>query len=286
MIKLQIIWRVLRMNQWIKNFLIFAAPIGAALPFLTENLLISTQGFLAMCLVASSIYIINDFKDQAMDTEHPLKKFRPIASGEFSTKLALPLSLILLISSLLISLNISQNSAITLGAYFLINFLYSMKLKQIAILELGIVSSGYALRILFGAQIFDLIPSRWLMISAFSAAFGVVVAKRKSELISTNRSKIIGRNVLNEYTSSGLQSAATLAFSTSFTTYSLWLFEKEVQNQLILLSSEILGLVLFVTLVIKMDRGELETPENLKQHRALVATFCVFAVLNFVLLYF
>jgi hypothetical protein len=124
------------------------------------------------------------------------------------------------------------------------------------------------------------------MISSFSAAFGIVVAKRKSELISPNRSKIIGRSVLTEYTSSGLQSAATLAFSASFTTYSLWLFEKEVQNQLIILSSEILGLVIFVTLVMETDRGGLETPENLKQHRALVATFSIFAVLNFILLYF
>ena len=273
------------MNQWIKNILIFAAPIGASLPFLIDTIFTSLQGFIAMCFVASSIYLINDFQDRVVDSQHPVKKFRPIASGEFQSGIAIALSLILLVIGLLISFNISRNSSVTLVVYFVINLLYSLKLKQIAILELGIVSSGYAIRILFGAQIFELIPSRWLMICAFSAAFGVVVAKRKSELISENRSKIIGRNVLKEYTSSGLHSAATLAFSTSFTTYSLWLFEKEAQNQLILLSTEILGLVVFVTLIMKTDRGELETPENLKQHRALVATFCVFALLNFVLFY-
>ena len=283
--KILALFRLLRVKQWIKNLLVFAAPIGAGVEPTWSTLKISCLGFIGFSLMASAVYIINDYRDRKMDRNHPKKKNRPIASGEISEKVALAVLIILLISSFVLIEDFGPEAILTVLCYLLINIAYSFKLKTFPVLELGIVASGYSLRILFGAQMFSLVASSWLMVSTFSAAFGVVAAKRLAELEDSKRSSAEKRQVLSEYSSLALQSTSTLAFGTAFTTYSLWLFEHAVDLQILPLACEMLALVLAAFLLIETSRGRLETPEDLVHSRRFVSIFSVFVFLNLVLLY-
>ena len=283
--KILALFRLLRVKQWIKNLLVFVAPIGAGVEPTWSTLKISCLGFIGFSLMASAVYIINDYRDRKMDRNHPKKKNRPIASGEISEKLALAVLIILLICSFVLIEDFGPEAILTVLCYLLINIAYSFKLKTFPVLELGIVASGYSLRILFGAQMFSLVASSWLMVSTFSAAFGVVAAKRLAELEDSKRSSAEKRQVLSEYSSLALQSTSTLAFGTAFTTYSLWLFEHAVDLQILPLACEMLALVLAAFLLIETSRGRLETPEDLVHSRRFVSIFSVFVFLNLVLLY-
>jgi len=280
-----VLFRLLRVKQWIKNLLIFAAPLGAGLEPSWTTLGVGCLGFLGLSLTASSIYIINDYRDRVMDRSHPKKKYRPIASGEISENLALIIFILLLIVSIFLIKSFRFEAILTVFSYFVINIAYTFKLKTFPVLELGIVASGYSLRILFGAQIFSLVASSWLMVSTFSAAFGVVAAKRLAELEDSRRSSAEKRQVLSEYSSLALQSTTTLAFGTAFTTYSLWLFENPVELQILPLACEMLALVLAAFLLIESNRGRLETPENIVHSRKFMPIFSVFVILNLLLIY-
>jgi len=285
MIEKSAVFRLIRVKHWPKNLLVLAAPLGAGIQITSANLKIGFLGFLGFSLCASAIYVINDYRDRRIDEMHPLKKFRPIAAGLINTRLV-PLIVIFLIaiSNLTVS-DFSLESKITLLIYFVLNLAYTFKLKNVAVLELGIVAFGYSLRILFGAQAFSLVASSWLMISTFCAAFGLIAAKRRAEVNATNRETLGKRQVLIDYNSSALHSVSGLAFGISFTTYSLWLFEHSVNLQVLPLACEMLGLVLLAYLLIESERGKLESPEDLLKTGKFMAIFAIFAVLNLVLLY-
>jgi 4-hydroxybenzoate polyprenyltransferase len=285
MIKKSIALQLVRAKHWPKNLLIFAAPLGAGVEFTSTNLLTGFLGFLGFSLCASAIYVINDYIDQNGDKKHPVKKYRPIAAGLIKKRYVPLIILFLTGFSILVVSDFSFESKVTLLIYFILNLAYTFKLKTIAVLELGIVAFGYSLRILFGAQIFSLLASSWLMISTFCAAFGVIAAKRRAEVSATNRETSGKRQVLAGYNSSALYSVSGLAFGISFTTYSLWLFEHSINFQLLLLACEMLGLVLLAFLLIESEQNKLESPEDLLKSGKFMAIFAIFATLNLFLLY-
>jgi decaprenyl-phosphate phosphoribosyltransferase len=282
---ISMIFRLLRAKQWSKNLLIFAAPIGAGITPSISEVKIGILGLIGFSLSASGIYVLNDFRDRQLDRNHPQKKYRPIASGSVSEKVAYPLSISLFMAALIVVGDFGTEAIFTVCCYLLINILYTIRLKTFPVLELGIVAAGYSLRILFGAQIFNLVASSWLMVSTFAAAFGVIAAKRKSELDDTKRSTSSKRRVLDSYSSTSLQATSTLAFGTAFTTYSLWLFERSISFEILPLFCQMLALVIFAFLLMESDRGDLESPEDLVNSFNFMSIFTIFVVLNLVLLY-
>lgn len=229
--------------------------------------------------------MVNDYIDQDIDKKHPVKKYRPIAAGLIPKKYVPFIVLILTGFSMLAASDLSLESKVTLLIYFILNLAYTFKLKTIAVLELGIVAFGYSLRVLFGAQIFSLFASSWLMISTFCAAFGVIAAKRRAELKAYTVNNSNKRQVLTDYSSIALHSISGLAFGISFTTYSLWLFEHSINFQVLLLVCEMLGLVLLAFLLIESEQGKLESPEDLLKSSKFMSIFVIFATLNLFLLY-
>lgn len=276
---------LVRAKQWIKNLLIIAAPIGAAVEFTQHDFYILLKAFIAFSFVASVVYIFNDYCDRILDAKHPSKKNRPLASGKISKVQAGVIACLLFICGFSVSINVSYQASIYLFVYFLLNIAYSLGLKNIAILEIVIVASGYSFRIIFGSEVFNIPVSKWLMVFVFTFAFGIVTAKRKSEFDAIDREVSDRRKVLSEYSSYGLQSITTLSFSTSFTCYSFWIFEKDVDFQLIPLICEIVALLIFSKLVLDSDKGKLESPERLISVNPISLVLSVFALLNLLVIY-
>lgn len=195
--------KLLRVHQWIKNFFIFAPIFFSFSFFNTEAIANAFYAFIGFSLIASSIYIINDWKDIELDRQHPEKKDRPLASKTISLRNAFIICLLLVISGFSIYLFILKNYTATalLGFYFLLNIYYCFKLKQLSIIDITIVAIGFVIRLFIGSVITGIILSHWIIILTFLLALLLVIGKRRNDVIIFSktgkelRKSIVGYNL-------------------------------------------------------------------------------------------
>ena len=210
-----------RPKQWVKNLIVYAAPIFSG-QFDKNILLNSSITFVIFILISSSIYLLNDVIDYKFDKLHKKKKERPIASGKISRVNALILSLILLVNSIVISIFFNYWIAITIVLYFLIQISYCFFLKRIAIIEIFCVSSGFFLRGLAGVLVNPIELSQWFILCLFYTALFIIIQKRKTEFFNFSRDGIITREVLRGYSTKILDKFGLIASNSIIVFYSLW----------------------------------------------------------------
>jgi len=175
--------KLLRPKDWAKNLFLFL-PLFFGRKFTDRHLLILVAlGFIAFSCVASSIYIINDYRDREDDRKHPVKCKRPLASGAVSPSSALIICAILLIAGFTMAWFIRDKFAFVLGIYFLVNLGYSLGLKSIAILDLVLLAAGFVLRIKAGSVISYVPLSEWIVIMVFLLAIFMAIGKRRDDVL-------------------------------------------------------------------------------------------------------
>lgn len=172
-----------RIHHWPKNLFIFIPAFFAGALNEGAVFLQLVQGLICFCLVSSVVYIVNDFRDVEKDRQHPVKKNRPLASGQISPVLALILGAVLLLIALPWGFGLSSYFGFSVLSYLVLNILYSLSLKNIAILDTLIVSSGFLIRTLAGGWLVDVAISQWLVIMVFLLSFFLATAKRRDDLI-------------------------------------------------------------------------------------------------------
>lgn len=189
--------KLLRPHQYVKNIFILS-PLFFAFKFqdleLLWHILAVTLGF---CLVASSIYILNDYLDIEEDRKHPTKKNRPLASGKVPKNHALVLMVILvLVGGGGIAL-ISTNALILTGVYVLNNILYSYRLKHIPLLDITMISIGFVLRLFIGeaAGEGELPLSMWIILCTFLLAMFLAMAKRRDDVLLKMEGKKVRKSI-------------------------------------------------------------------------------------------
>lgn len=179
----------LRPGQWIKNIVVLAA-LGfgygdqaldlALLPGLARAL----PAAMLFCLASSGIYLFNDLLDIKSDQAHPVKRYRPIASGRLSKHVAFTVSILLLFIALGGGWVLSRPFFLVLVGYLALQVSYSVVLKRIALLDVFTIALGFVLRAIAGAVIFEdpVIPiSNWLLLCTFLLALFLALAKRRQE---------------------------------------------------------------------------------------------------------
>ena len=175
--------KLLRMHQYVKNLFIFL-PLLFSLSFADMQGIRDTfEVFVLFSLLASSVYIFNDFLDINEDRVHPTKKNRPLACGSVSKKSAIFLILALSITSLTLSFLLSKTLFGVLFLYFILNIFYSIKLKHIAILDIFIIASGFVLRLFAGSSVADIHLSMWIISMTFLLALFLALAKRRDDVL-------------------------------------------------------------------------------------------------------
>jgi len=172
----------LRVHQWVKNALLFL-PLLLAHRFTFGALRDTTFGFLLFGLCASSIYIINDLLDMHSDRAHPWKSKRPFASGKASIPGGLLVSVLLAGSTIVLGFWLNVQFSLVLILYILTTVLYSLYLKRIALLDIFILSSFYAIRIWAGALVASVPLSDWFLVFSLFFFLSLATAKRYSELM-------------------------------------------------------------------------------------------------------
>ena len=177
------ILRMMRPPQWIKNLFVFPALIFSHHLFNAGYCLKSLAAFLLFCLIAGSIYILNDLMDVEEDRHHPQKKSRPIAAGNVSKRLAWSLFGLFSTVGLAMAFLLDGGFGIAASVYFAMNVGYSAALKRVAIVDVIVVSLGFVLRAAAGGLVIDVEVSPWLLICTTLLALFLVLAKRRHELI-------------------------------------------------------------------------------------------------------
>jgi decaprenyl-phosphate phosphoribosyltransferase len=220
--------QALRPNQWSKNLLVVAAPFLSGFDVNGSWIKLIT-GVIAFIVSSSLIYVLNDLNDIEIDSKHPRKKFRPFASKALSYENGLSIIVVLAICLVIFSffLPVQFNSVILI--YIFINILYTFLLKDAPVIEIFVVSSGFVLRLVAGALLFDLSISNWFLIVGGFGAFFLTTSKRISEFSKTGHQPV--RKVLASYTLSFLESCMTVSISICIMSYLIWAFMK-AENQI------------------------------------------------------
>jgi decaprenyl-phosphate phosphoribosyltransferase len=257
--------RALRPRQWVKNFLVFAAPLAAGSVLDAEVLVPSVTAFVLFCVASSAIYLVNDSIDVEDDRRHPQKRFRPIAAGIVPCGLAVALAVVLLAVALVAAALLTRPElAWVIGSYVVLQLAYCAGLKNQPVLDLALVASGFLLRGVAGGVAAGLPLSQWfLLVAAFGSLF-MVAGKRYSELVLVGDDAET-RRTLQEYSISYLRFVWSLSAGVACTVYSLWAFEMgETQLGVPWAALSIAPFVLAVLrYAVDVDKGTAGAPEEI-----------------------
>ena len=176
--------RVLRVNQWIKNLVVFTAVTFSGQLFDIALLSRIIYAFLTFCLLSSTSYVLNDIIDYPFDKKHPIKRFRPIASGEVTIPEATFIVFLLTLISLIISLIFSIQFFLLSLVFILLHFFYSLYLKKYPIIDVFTISVSFMLRAFGGEVVSGYHIPIWLLLTIFFGSLFMATVKRHAELVS------------------------------------------------------------------------------------------------------
>lgn len=177
----------MRVNQWIKNLVIFTAIIFSGKLFETDLFIKTLYGFIVFCLLSSASYVLNDIVDYPFDKKHPLKKFRPIASGQVTLAEASFMVFLLTMVSLITSLFFSINFFILSLVFILLHFFYSLYFKKFPVIDIFSISFSFMIRAYAGETITNYHIPIWLVLTIFFGSLFMAAVKRHAELVSHGR---------------------------------------------------------------------------------------------------
>lgn len=224
--------QLIRPKDWAKNMFLFIPLFFSGMFFETTKLGELAIGFLCFSLVASSIYIMNDYRDIEDDKKHPVKRLRPLASGAVNRSTAIAIAVLFLIAGFTVAWFLRDKFMFILGIYFLMNVGYSFGLKNIPILDIFIISVGFVLRIKAGSVI-SLIPlSEWLIIMVFLLALFMAFAKRRDDVLLKLSSGDDMRKAVKGYNLEFINTALSLICAVIIVAYLMYTKSPEVEQRL------------------------------------------------------
>lgn len=179
--KLKSIIKLLKIKHYVKNIVVFI-PLVFSLKFLEFNATLEAIiAFIVFDLIASAVYIFNDILDIENDKLHPVKKFRPIASGEISIPLAWILFVLFVITSFVVAFAVNKLVFLSIFLYLILNIWYSLQLKSLPIIDAVGIALGFILRILAGCSAILVVPSPLVILLTFFTSMFFTFSKRKLE---------------------------------------------------------------------------------------------------------
>lgn len=280
--------RVLRPEQWLKNIIVLAAFFFAyfdksqrlnecgLLPFV-----IALIAALVFALASSGVYIFNDLLDKEADRRHPVKCHRPIAAGEISETAAILLSTTIISLSIGIALALSLSFGAIIICYVLMQYLYTAKLKHIALLDVFIIALGFVLRAIAGATVLSVRISPWLLLCTFLLALFLALCKRRQEKVTKKENE--QRISLKEYSVGLLDQLIAISASSAVLSYSLYTLSPETikrfETPLLGLSIPfvIFGIFRYIHLVYVQSEGE-RPEKTLLNDKVIIITVILFAL--------
>jgi decaprenyl-phosphate phosphoribosyltransferase len=282
---------LLRVRQWVKNVFILAPLFFGSE---AANVAAVTRAIVALivfCLVSSAVYIFNDWRDVKADQQHATKRSRPLASGRVRVPVALAimLSLIAAAAAIVYLVRLPAGFAVTVAIYMAINIGYSLGIKQVSVVELFFVASGFVMRLIGGAVAIQVVLSPWIIIATAMLALLMAVGKRRGDIVRQNDA-LQARKSLAGYNSAFLDSVLTALTGGTIVVYLLFCVSDYAVARFgasVLITSVLvtLGLLRYLQLIIVRGRGESPTDLVLGDP-GLLAILAVFGATFAYLIYF
>ena len=217
----------MRLQQWIKNLFLFAALVFSGNLFVLHDVVLVVEGFFLFSLASSAVYLFNDISDLENDKLHPVKSLRPLPSGKLRVGPALAGSILLAATGLLGGYLIRPQFSLVLILYLLINLLYSLKLKEIVILDVMTISAGFVLRVVAGAVLINVPTSEWLIICTLLLSLFLGFSKRRNELTVLEEQADFHRSVLAQYSPYFLDQMIGIVTASTVMSYALYTISEE-----------------------------------------------------------
>jgi len=284
----------MRVTSYAKGLVILLPLFFAGSLFDTDLLFKVLLGVASFCLLSSAIYTINDMKDVSRDRNHATKSNRPLASGRISPAGAKALIIILLTASLCLNYIASSESGnyyswIIMGAYITLNIGYScFGWKNIPVIDIGIIASGFLLRLLYGSALTGIEISSWLALAVISISFYFSLVKRREEKVSEN---IDTRDSLKQYDENFLNRNMYMCLALSIVFYALWSVDATTiarlgNNMLVWTVPLIMIICMRYNLIAEMPADEKTEPlDVLLKDKLLICTVLVYLAILIAAIY-
>lgn len=221
--------KTVRPHQWVKNVFVLAPVVFAKEIFDPLLLWRAAAAFLCFCLLAGAVYTMNDLADVEADRQHPVKRFRPIASGRVPVPVARALAVSLVTFALVGGVMRSIPFAVVAASYFGLNIAYSFKLKHIAYVDVGCIAAGFVLRVLGGGYATQIEVSKYLLLCTLLLALFLGFGKRRHELAAAAAGGKT-RQALESYTARGIDVALAVTAIATVCTYLAYTLDPHTQE--------------------------------------------------------
>ena len=217
----------LRPSQWTKNLIIFGA-LGLSQRLLdVDAVLVSCAAFAIFCVLSGVVYLLNDIADREADRQHPLKRFRPIASGALPVPVAIGWAIGLGLGGLGAAFWLRPLFGVVATSYVLLLALYSWQLKHIVILDVLTIAIGFVMRAAAGAVAIAVPISHWLYVLTILLALFLALSKRRHELVLLANGATSHRRILAEYSPYLLDQMIAVVSASTIVAYAFYTVSPE-----------------------------------------------------------
>jgi len=217
--------RAMRPKQWVKNVVVFAPLVFDVKLFKLPYALRTVAGFILLCLVSGSVYLINDLVDIQRDRQHPKKKLRPIASGELGAGPAKLAAVVIPAVALPLGFWLQPMFGCFLVSYLVLQLAYSFALKHVVILDVLVIATGFVLRVAAGIPLVSAERfSPWLFVCMTFLALLFGFGKRRHELTLLQENANSHRQSLDQYNIELLNHSITIVTASTLLAYALYTF--------------------------------------------------------------
>jgi len=280
----------MRPKQWVKNVFIFAALIFDVKLFNPHYLAQTVAGFVLLCLVSGTVYIINDLADIEKDRQHPRKRNRPIASGQLGIRPATVAAILIPLVALPLGFLLNTVFGAILTGYLLLQIAYSFWLKDIVIIDVMLIAGGFLLRVAAGVALVDAERfSPWLYVCMTLLALLIGFGKRRHELVLLKENANVHRQSLQEYNLSLLNHVISVVTASTLLAYALYTFSAEglPSNHAMMLTIPFVLYGIFRYLYLIHVKGMGGAPEEIAlSDRPLQATVILWGLSVVIVMYF
>lgn len=212
----------LRPAQWTKNLIVFAGLIFGQRLLDPGAILLATAAFAVFCALSGGVYLLNDIADREADRIHPLKRFRPIASGQVPISAAWGLAAALGAGGLAAAFALRFELGLVSVGYVLLLALYSGPLKHVVIIDVLTIAIGFVLRAVAGAVVIAEPVSHWLLIVTVLLALFLALSKRRHELVLLADGATNHRPILEEYSPYLLDQMISVVTASTLVAYAFY----------------------------------------------------------------
>jgi 4-hydroxybenzoate polyprenyltransferase len=256
--------KLVRPKQWTKNGFVLAGVVFAEKAFSTTAVAHALLAFVVFCALSGAVYAANDVLDVEEDRKHPLKRLRPVASGDISAGSALTFAAVLAACALVVSFTLLPYGVGIAGiAYLALQALYTTVFKHTAILDVMSISGGFVIRALAGVAAVSSPISPWLIVCTGLLTLFLGFSKRRHEIATLGEGAVVHRKNLQDYSVPMLDEMMNIMISATIIAYTLYTFTVyERQDQIFMMASipfVIYGVFRYMLLVHRDGGGNPDT---------------------------